>query len=729
MAVTPGATGASFDVLLAFALDEEANKRVQSGVSTMEQELKRLQEAAADVGPEFKESGEQIKKTSEEIKQKNKEVAKSFEAGTQVVRKETTAQIAALTKISGILGSLSNQALITGGLLAGGIFAEVNRFVKEQEGLEKSTSLTREWTRATEELGRARGRVDNVLLKEALPLLQQAARVATQASAFVESHPEIVSGALKAGVLLVGIGTIGSLISKGIKLTADVKYLATIPAQLAAARLQDIAANKQLTAAQLQARAKIPGTGSGLLGGAAILAGGAAFAKIGSEASQFGASLFGTTPVKFWQDLISKVSESLPFIKQFTDGIFGVGGAAADASGLLSGAIGQIRGSANEAEIVKAFSDWKEEDRQMITEAAENRKKILADAERDIAGITRDYASQRAQISRRFAEESSKLRDRFDKENTDAERRYLEQRVEASRGAEDRIREIQEESRERRAQLEKESADRQEDFSRARDALGLVKEQRRLAEAKEEEERSTTQSVQQVRRETAARLAEIDNQYQSERALRAQEFEQSMKELSARRAAEFKEAAEAHAQELRQSREATSQKLRELQEGLNAERARRREVFIAQIRDLDSALLGERGIRNRHYEQMLAEVEQWAANFRGRVSGALSSLLSSTSSGAVGTRDSGGYADRGIYRLAWNGNKEFVMSNSTTKAAERAIGGAITQEGLIRLLAGAGPSREVNYNDYRRMDAPLSKDQRMAFQKAAEQALRFAIGA
>lgn len=41
--VAPNATGSSLDILLKFVLDQAANDRVQRGVSTLGEELKKLE--------------------------------------------------------------------------------------------------------------------------------------------------------------------------------------------------------------------------------------------------------------------------------------------------------------------------------------------------------------------------------------------------------------------------------------------------------------------------------------------------------------------------------------------------------------------------------------------------------------------------------------------------------------------------------------------------------------
>jgi hypothetical protein len=69
----------------------------------------------------------------------------------------------------------------------------------------------------------------------------------------------------------------------------------------------------------------------------------------------------------------------------------------------------------------------------------------------------------------------------------------------------------------------------------------------------------------------------------------------------------------------------------------------------------------------------------------------------------------GGYAGSGIYRLGERGY-EFVLSHSTTKAAERAARGMLTQENMMKLLLG----KNVVYNDHRRFDSKIREEDRWA---------------
>lgn len=752
MPVTPGATGANFDILLAFSLDAEANRRVQAGVSSLEQELKRIQDEAKGVGGEYKKSGDEVKKTS-------KEIVAELRAQARVMRSEAAAitddlkqaQIGYLRELSGAIGNISTKALVAGGAIVGGIFAEVNAYVSKAP---EATKETRAWAAAMADLGKSRERVDQELLKTALPLLRQAADVARQAAGFVEKHPEITSMALKAGAILVGVGVIGTAVSRGIKLVADIQYLTTIPIQLSAAKLQDIAADKQLAAAQVRLKelGVTPSTtaaGGGALATAGRVIGTATLAVtaayISFKSVDFVLEKLGLPNTgdmfKAQKDFLLGIPKALKEGVKLNDlaaQVLNVSYSAAkarketegltQASNEAAQALGRVSGSMNEAAIVEAFSSWKEDDARLVREAVENRKRILADAEKEIAQITRSYAIERRNISRQFNEQRSNIVRQFEQESKQAEEDYLRSRGDIIREGHERLQELEQDHRERLRQIQEDSDSRLAELAADRDALGIDLEKERRAKEEEEENRSYQLERSRTKKEIEQRIADLDRQYATERERRQAQYEQDLRDNAAQRAEALARAAEAHREELRQARESTAQKLRELQEGLNEERKRRREVFLEQIRDLDDSLLGERALRQRHYQDMLNDAEAFFEQYRAAMPSGSSFSSVTGSTGKVPTKDSGGYAGRGLHWLAMNGIPEFILSGSTTRAAERAIGSSLTDESLGRLFSRVGDARTAVYNDYRRLDAPLSKDARKVYEKSAEDAILRALG-
>jgi hypothetical protein len=71
---------------------------------------------------------------------------------------------------------------------------------------------------------------------------------------------------------------------------------------------------------------------------------------------------------------------------------------------------------------------------------------------------------------------------------------------------------------------------------------------------------------------------------------------------------------------------------------------------------------------------------------------------------------SGGPIGKGLFMGGERG-REFVLNNRTTRAAESALGGSLTQGRLLQALANGG-GKNISYNDHRRIDSRLSASDR-----------------
>jgi hypothetical protein len=68
--------------------------------------------------------------------------------------------------------------------------------------------------------------------------------------------------------------------------------------------------------------------------------------------------------------------------------------------------------------------------------------------------------------------------------------------------------------------------------------------------------------------------------------------------------------------------------------------------------------------------------------------------------------------------------REFVLSNSTTRAAESLLGGRLTQDRLLSALGG----RKISYYDARRFDASVSSNDRRMIRNETLSAISEALG-
>ena len=763
-----------FDVLLNFAVNEELFDEIEKKTSHIADETKRAQEMTRLYGEEIKKTYPDLYKQIEaerqaaEAMEKSKEAAKKYSVEIRNLRAQAraiTSEVRLIRDQAEDLDRVFKPLALGGGLIVGSFLAFANKYV---EGATEATQVTREWKAAQADLERSGQQVGEVLAREALPLLQEAAKVTRYLAGVLESHPEIAKATLYGGLLALAVGTIGKLYTQGLRLYADIKLDKAMALQFAAAELQLKASQNQLRAAGLQAEASgtkgLPTTGSNvgsklgtialyatavtigaelgtalgnkigeaIAGGRTGLAGQGGFGvgdviAGGVAASQTPSFIFarGLNRLGVISDeTVEKMRVNQTEVVRFTAGLLGANKILNVIESLSPSKIEEnltqrppsFLGGSRETQdkIVQAFSDWKQADAQIVQDAMEARKQIVADGEKAIVDITRNFTQQRAGIAAQFNSEAAQIAQRYQQETQKAEQDYQDERAQIVQDGNERIREIQEEEQEKREEIERDFAKAAAKAGADRDALALVQAQEARDEALAEAERGTQEAIAKERQETQQRLQELAVRYAQERLQRQQQYEQDLKENAIRRAQALKEAAERYQQELKQAREATAQKLKEAAEAANRERIERRQQFIAQLGDLGVTLNSERQLRVNAYNAMLADVTAWlnqmnaafanatqSAGGIGSASGGTTTGLNSnpnfSGSGQYGTHDYSGYAYRGLYRMAQDGKPEWVMSGNDTRAAERAVGGQLTQQNvaqMISLMAAMRGSKE-----------------------------------
>lgn len=195
------------------------------------------------------------------------EVAKQEKATINAMRKEA----AAINRLASLrakeLGDLKEKAAwIERGarpLFALGIssFTAITLLAKKYiDSTEESNEITQRWAAASQKVSDAQMRIGKIAAESVLPLYEKLASIAEKTADFVEKHPGVIEGGLKASIVAAGLGGIGLLVTKGITLYADYKMIAVGDMQLAAAKIMSDAASKQLAAAT---GGKVTGTATG----------------------------------------------------------------------------------------------------------------------------------------------------------------------------------------------------------------------------------------------------------------------------------------------------------------------------------------------------------------------------------------------------------------------------------------------------------------------------------
>ncbi len=295
------ASGENFDVILRLILENEAFKRevsesagafdkleravkesndylndqkkILEDLKRSLRDLKERQKDFAKGGREYNTLGEEIKKVTVKINEhtdavkREEQTYKDLRGQLQAVEAAKKNQIelmqreaAALNRMAALrakeLADLKERAawiergarpLFTAGVAG---FTAIALIAKKYiDSTEESNELTERWAKSSERVSEAQMRIGKVAAEAVLPLFEKLADISEKAAAFVEKHPGVIEGGLKASIVAAGLGGIGLLVSKGITLYADIKMIAVGDMQLLAAKIMSDAANKQLAAA------------------------------------------------------------------------------------------------------------------------------------------------------------------------------------------------------------------------------------------------------------------------------------------------------------------------------------------------------------------------------------------------------------------------------------------------------------------------------------------------
>lgn len=701
------------DIILRFLLDKAALAQSQQGSDQLAGSLKKVDESLS--GEKLTAELERVVKALKEAERVSKETITNLKAEARVLSATASAivdgaekQTLAFTKtLAGQLEGISKLSLGVGTALVGGIIGFANKYVANAK---ESTAVTVSWKSAQDSLNKSGERFGAVLAKEALPLLREGARLAEQVASFVETHPDAVRAALNTGKVLIALGSIGLLVSKGVKLFADTKYLLSVPVQLEAARLQDKAAAKQLEAALLRAKdlgLEIPKTPAAATGGLA------------AAATSVGLVVAGVIAAKYAVDLVNVVLQKTGIAKSIADaqqkiletskrpypGIITAArpGATAGGSAITTPELTGAAASTQFDAVLKAYETYKEDDLNAVQKHYADRKKIMDGALAAEQKSNADYAASVAKVRSQTSSALSSAAKDLQSANEQAEIDYQTDRAQIIRDGNQEVEQLQTDLQERLRKNAKEHEERVFDLTNSRDALGLAKERDRFKDEQSEAKREAKAEIAQRRQDIAQRLSDLAQSYEQERVQRQADYEARRAEILANQRQQLAELQAQHAAELREIQQNKIDRIKELDSQYAEERKRRYQQLIQNIRDLDASLLGEKNLKLQYYNAMTKDLDSFLAKYKA----GMGSLA-----GAIPGKADGGYT-AGLVNTGERG-VEWIANHNTTRAAEAMIGGRLTQEGLLSALAAGTGKSSVTWNDQRRFDGSYTNEIRRA---------------
>jgi len=709
------------DIWVRFSMDEAAQKRVQDGVSTVGDEIKRLTQIVAD------ESAEKVAHENRLKRLKQEEVAATrVQSGWR--RMQFTARA---------LGEVAQITAIASSAIFVGASAWATKYVNDAKA---STAVIQDWRVEVDHLKTAQTRVGAVLAETLLPLLEKAADLAESGAKFIETHPELIQAGLNVAGVIAAIATIGVAASKGFKVYADIGYTAATTKQIQAAGMYQSAATMSLEAANIDmasttARitgvpvAAIPGVaGAGAGGAAAKVAG---VSTIGVVVTTVLGILAGITGYNIIAGLTNRPSAGVIMGQGATIAggavVGGLGMVYAGMKALFAGDniinamrmgarigvedgfkyVGKLTGviPKTQEETAIAYMDlfskqnvglyvaWQDQVTATTEEYGKRRVEIEENYESQRVQVQQDYAQQSFRTQMAFQESTSRtIRDFITSEN-EVEADYYERRKKAAADhSEDALRAELDHQREMRKLFEDHN-DKVEGFAATRDALGYAREMRDYERKRRDAEEEYAIEQSRKNKDYAITLRDNEKQFARERAQRLAQFRQRIIDAQEDNATQAAYAAADHAATMAKMAQDHVDELAQLKTTYDDQIKMLETSFQARLRILDAAIFGD-----------LAAVEATAAKntaaFRAYIASAALSFGVAASAAPSRNRAGGGYVGYGQYWLGENGS-EFVLSNISTRLAETSLGGNLTQEKLIAALMGSG--RGGGYNDQRTM--------------------------
>jgi hypothetical protein len=775
----------NFDVIVDFSMNEEGNKEVLEGTKSVTQHLREMEQAAKNAGKTVNQVLEEGRKEfggyATDFTKASDKVEKGFDDQSKAAAKAATAQAQIwniqarqlntqgrllqlqsrdLLKYADAVGIVSRGLLVGGTAVTGGIFKLANDFIKNAP---EATELTIKWKEAQDSLAESASRAGKVSAEAALPILEEVAKLASKAATFMEENPGLVRAALNVGIVTAGLGALGILVSKGIKLQADLLYIQSVPLMQEAASLNMAAAEQMLVAAQLNAEAKgidvvegglgpVPtsATGKGALAGLAsgigevvvllgsfavgLIAGDKIFDAIEKRDVKFADYLVEfkqmlAIDAKNFGDLLEKVK--IPFTdknlfqadtgeQMFKDVATSLGllkSASDDAADSVSKLAGTVEASPAFEKILNAYEKYQTDDLKLVDEHYTKRKSIIAEALKDETAENQKFRSAMDQVRTDTASKLTDLASNYNQDLVKAEQKLASDRAKILQDESADIQKIEEDLQETLRKNELEHNNTVSGLVAKRDALALDKENQRFVQEQSEARRGANIEIRRRRAELGRRLEELEQEYVQERAARYQEYVQRAAEIKTQAAERMQELAVQHQEELQKIREQTSAKLKAEDEQFLAERKRKYDYFLQQIRDLDASLLGERNLRLQYQQSMISDLDAFLVKYRA----GLASMADAVPHKAAGDYTSG---------LVMTGEKgyEWIANHNSTVAAETLIGGRLNQETFMQAMRTLQASRNATYIDQRRLEAPMNRANKEAYVAGAKQALLEILG-
>lgn len=575
----------------------------------------------------------------DQVKQKSKGAGEGVE--------KTSKSFEGLSKASNQLRDVGIMMAAAGAAMSGAMLKSVNAYVSNANTSEQTS---RRWLGASKDIEAAQVRIGRAVATQTVPYLEKAADLAEKIASYSEKNPAAVKAAVNmaGGLTIAGGALLG--ISGIMKAVEGVGKMFKTGGALAGVGGAVGGAVGKLGTAGLSALFTPVGM---VIGGmiAGINANNAlANTAFGQRAGLQPFSRFMTVGAYGAGKLVGGEEKGLQWassVGQFTGAIKNAGAAAGQAGHEIDYTSQQI----------SAYLSYIRQEQQARRQYNIQVQRQTRDFQRQEQLDLQDYNKSRTRSMRDFYRQESIAEQDYYRQRMIRSRDYG---IEVSRAEADHQRE------QRRSREDHEWRLRQ--IILEGDAYGYWQEQRQYNIDRSRSEEDYQIQASRRSEDFAKEMADQEREYAITRERAAEEFKIRLKDEEV----DF---------QIRRKRaqDQFNIQLTDLQVNFNEEARQRRQALLDQLRDLQEGLAQERIMRQEYTAAMLADL-QAAINAAGRGTNLLSGA------GLPG-RASGGYVNGEVVKTHAH---EYILSRSTTEAAEALAGKQLTQDGILSLLSGKG---------------------------------------
>ncbi len=670
------------------------------------------------------------------------------------------------------IGQLGSLLTIGGGLLTAGIVAEAGSYVKIVGNI---TDESAKWLGYQRDIKESNLEIGKTATQALLPAMSMAASLMERIAGIVKANPWIVTAALGVGSAMLVLGTAATIISKMMTVVADlglaISKIATTqlgqalgmgPLAEGAGIRDTMAGIASMPASGLSTGAIATLTVGSLVVGSIIGVGvgnfvGDLMEKLGVKGfenykHQNLADAFVTMHKIIelpWLGLAHVIGSLVPALDgsmtAFTKWIIGLNTGLAELLGATSAQKPEGKDSTTTQAEVEAYINFEKQMNDATNKYSQQRLDIIKDYEKQVAEATAQYERQRVQV----IEDAGKQAARASEDFALAQARALESynnAVDKSNAQyalnEDKARENFQRQQEKatadfnrsQTQMAKDHSKelmrlamqhemRMSDLIGQRDALGIVKENRKYQMDLALKTADQQEARQQARNNFRIQRAEAEQAYNQQRAdakkahelqlaelrkdydKRREEAEQNYN-IQRERAAEdlrqrLEQMASAHKLQMEAMAKQEQEKLDKLDEAYDKQISQIKTAFIDRLRALDAAILGDTVAFNNYMKREAANFQNWLNNYKAQTLTNLANTGGAKAGGSVHTmtplqqyhaatgHQYGGYGE--FSGPGEMGNPEFVFDDKSTRMAESLIGSRLTQANVLSaIMAGKG---------------------------------------